>query len=480
MKRSSWLAIVILILFAAVDARAQDGRKRPNLVAIVTDDLGYWALGAYGNRDSRTPTLDRLAADGALFANAFVNTPVCSPSRASYLTGLHGTQLGITDWINMNEADAGVGLPPETVTWPEVLKQNGYATALVGKWHLGHQPPHHPTKHGYDHFWGIPDGGAAAMDPRMEVNGKKEQLKGPTPDLTTDEAIRWLEATTREKPFALSLHFREPHLPYLPVPEEDSKPFTELDPAIPEWKVLNPTFTKDRLREYYGAVHSMDRNVGRLLAKLDDLKLTENTIILFTSDNGYNVGHHALHGKGNGSWIGGGVQGPKRPNMFEHSVRVPLIIRWPGVAKPGTRIEQPVMNTDTFATVCGMLGVTPPADSKQQGRDFSPLLRGETIADWRTDTFGQYDLHNAGIAFMRMVRTGDWKLVRHHMSNSSNELYDLRSDPLEKQNRYYDKKARAVRDELQAKLTAWQQSIDDPVLKLDANRPIEPNPPVGE
>src|SRR5687768_6521650 len=159
------------ILFLAYSVHAADPRK-PNIIAIVTDDQARWSIGAYGNKDARTPNMDRLAAEGALFVNAFVNTPVCSPSRAAFLTGLHGTQVKITDWINMNEASVGVGLPPETLTWPEVLKQHGYATALVGKWHLGHLPQHHPTKHGYDHFWGFPGGGTEPMDPHVEVDGK--------------------------------------------------------------------------------------------------------------------------------------------------------------------------------------------------------------------------------------------------------------------------------------------------------------------
>jgi uncharacterized sulfatase len=291
--------------------------------------------------------------------------------------------------------------------------------------------------------------------------------------------MRWLEEN-RERPFALSMHFREPHLPYGPVPEEDAAVYRDADVAIPDWKLLDPTFTKDLTRRYYASIHAVDRNLGRLLAKLDELKLADRTIVLFTSDHGYNVGHHVLHGKGNAVWIGGGVQGPKRPNMFESSIRVPLLMRWPGVLKGGTRIEQPVMNLDTFSSVLGMLGVSAPAGTKQHGRDFSPLLRGEPVKDWRTEVFGQYDLHNAGLAFMRMVRTDEWKLVMHHMSNADNELYNLKDDPGERRNRYYDKQAREIREQLRKRLTAWQKSIDDPVLKLDANRPIEMGPPSGQ
>jgi uncharacterized sulfatase len=466
--------------FTPATHAADTPARRLNIIAIVTDDQGHWSLGAYGNRDAKTPNLDRLAAEGAIFTNAFVTTPVCSPSRASFLTGLYGTQVSVTDWINMNESAQGVGLPPETVTWPEVLKAGGYATALVGKWHLGRLPQHHPTRHGYDHFWGMLNGGTSQlMNPLIEVGGETKRLKGYVGDLLTDESIRWIEANAG-KPFALSMHFREPHLPYGPVPKEDSAPFRESDPAVPDAPDLESTFTKDLLRKYHASVHSIDRNLGRLFAKLDELKLSEHTIILFTSDHGYNVGHHTLHGKGNAVWIGGGTHGPKRPNMFDTSMRVPLLVRWPGVVEPSTRIEGHVSNVDTFATVLGMLGVPQPADHMQYGRDFSPLLRGDSAGDWPTEVFGQYDLHNAGIAFMRMVRTPRWKLVRHHMTNGHNELYDLAEDPGETRNRYYDKKVRDVRDTLQERLTAWQASINDPILRVDADRPIEPGPPVGE
>jgi arylsulfatase A-like enzyme len=137
------------------------------------------------------------------------------------------------------------------------------------------------------------------------------------------------------------------------------------------------------------------------------------------------------------------------------------------------------MNVDMFATVCGMLGLTPPADNVQNGRDFSPLLRGEPVKDWPTTTFGQFDVHIFALDYMRMVRTSDWKLIRHQMFSGSNELYDLKNDPLETRNRYYDKHVADVRDRLQKQLTEWQRSIDDPLLKLD-NRPIEPGPPMGQ
>jgi uncharacterized sulfatase len=462
-RRYLWLLLVALALGAVVRPTPAAEPDRLNLIAIVTDDQARWALSAYGNKECPTPNMDRLAREGARFLNAFCPTPVCSPSRASYLTGRYGTQFGITDWIDPIESAAGLGLPVEATTWPQVLQKHGYTTALIGKWHLGIKPQFHPTRRGFDHFYGFLGGGNQPMNPTLEVDGKEKKLTGSLPDLLTDDAIRFIEKSSG-KPFAVLLHFRAPHTPYGPVPEEDLAPFKKLDPAIPEPPGIDKAQVKQWTREYYASIHSVDRNLGRLFERLDKLKLTEKTIITFTSDHGYMIGHHTLHAKGNAYWIAGGVRGPMRPNMFEESIRVPLLVRWPGVVKPGLEIAEPVTNIDMFASVLGMLGVPMPAEIKQEGTDFSPLLRGKKIA-WRDAIFGQYDVHNSGLAYMRMIRTNEWKLVRHHHSMFMDELYNLREDPGETKNRYGSAAHRAVRDQLQKRLTEWQESINDPLLK---------------
>jgi uncharacterized sulfatase len=439
-----------------------------NLVSIVTDDQGRWALGCYGNAECRTPHMDRIAREGARFLNAFTCTPVCSPSRASFLTGRYGTQVGITDYLAPNEEAAGAGLPDSAITWPSVLQRHGYVTGLVGKWHLGRQPQFHPTKKGFDHFYGFLGGGVQPMTPTFEVDGKEQQLKGDSSDLLTDNAMQFIEKQAA-KPFALLVHFRAPHLPYGPVAEQDSSPFKGLDPTTPSHPGLNVQQVKNWTRDYYTSIHSVDRNVGRLLAKLDELKLTDKTIVMFQSDHGYMIGHHGVHTKGNGHWVAGGVTGPKRPNMFDDSIRIPLLIRWPGVVKPGTEIKETISNIDTFASVLGMLRVPPPEGYKQEGMDFSPLLRGEQVP-WRDTLFGQYDLHNLGLAYMRMIRTDEWKLVRHHHANGLDELYDLKGDPGETKNLYNTAAQQQIRDGLQARLTGWMRGVDDPLLKGAGSR----------
>lgn len=445
----------------------QDGRStRPNLITIVTDDQGRWAMGTYGNREIRTPNMDRIGREGIVFTNAFVVTPVCSPSRAVYLTGRWPTELGITDWIAPIEARNGLGLKGRT--WPEVLRQNGYRTGLVGKWHLGMEPEYHPGKLGFDHFMGFLGGGNRPMNPTLEVNGENKKLNGPLPDLLVDDAIGFVKRNSR-RPFALSLHFRAPHLPYGPVPKQDSTPYKDLDPQVPVPRGAVAKQIKKWNRDYYASITSIDRNIGRLLDALDELKLTKNTIVLFTSDHGYNNGRHNINTKGNGHWIAGGVNGPKRPNMWDTSIRVPLVIRWPGVIPPGTRNDALVTNLDMFRTVIGILDIPWKDLPDVHGKDFSPVLRGKKIAETKA-IFGQYDLHNNGLAYLRMIRTKKFKFVKHYRTNFMDELYDVENDPDEKRNLMRGRQSGRFRDtakDLEKTLIEWQRSIDDPILKLD-------------
>ena len=458
------ILLILGLLLAVVSAADAGQPKKMKIIVVVTDDQSRWSLGCYGNKESRTPNMDRLAKDGAKFLSAFVATPVCSPSRASFLTGRYGTQVNITDWITPKEAQGGLGLPREAITWMSLLQRAGYFTGLIGKWHLGMLPQFHPTRNGFNHFMGFLGGGNSPMNPTLEIGGKEQKLKGSLPDILTDDAIDFVKKN-RERPFALMLNFREPHAPYAPTPAEDAAPFKNLDPTIPDFPNLPVKRVKQLTREYYASVHSVDRNLGRLLELLDQLGLRENTIIIFTSDHGYMIGHHGLIHKGNAAWIIEGREKERRPNMFDHSLQVPLLVRWPGVVKPGTEVREMVSNIDTFASILGILKVPPPSDYKQEGKDFSPILRGEKVA-WRDAIFAQYDPHNGLKANMRTIRTERWHLVRQYMKNGQpDELFDLKNDPEELRNLYDDAKHREVREQLQQRLTEWMRSVDDPLLR---------------
>ncbi|HTU99541.1 MAG TPA: sulfatase-like hydrolase/transferase [Luteitalea sp.] len=437
--------------------------SRPNILFIVTDDQAHWSLGSHGNADARTPHLDRLASEGVRFTRAFTPSPVCSPSRATMLSGRYGTEVGITDWINPDENAAGVGLPPALTTWAEALQRAGYRTGLVGKWHLGDRPEFHPTKQGYESFYGFLGGGNDPMNPRLEVNGVTQVVQGAEPDVMTDAALAFLRSSD-ERPFALSLHFRAPHTPYGPVPEQDLAPFRDAQVSIPVFPGLDQAQVRQWTREYYASIHSVDRNMARLMEVLESSGLREKTVVIFTSDHGYNIGHHGLHTKGNGTWIAGGVNGPTMPNMFDESLRPPLIVRGPGV--PAGRVaDQLVSFEDIYPTVLALAGVALPADAPTHGRDVTPILRDETPSAWRDAVFGQYDIHHYAIAHLRMVRTEQWKLVRSYGTTTKDQLFDLQTDPGERKNLWNAPEQRDRRRELERRLRAWMATYDDPLLK---------------
>jgi uncharacterized sulfatase len=457
------VSLLLLSSLATVSfAGETEKAKRPNIVAIVTDDQGRWALGCYGNRDVRTPRLDALAAAGAVHDNAFTVTPVCSPSRAAYLSGLWPSEVGITDWISPEEASEGLGL--DAPTWPAALQSAGYQTGLFGKWHLGERPEFHPTRRGFDRFTGFLSGGNTPMNAVLEVDGARTQTEGPLPDYLTDQAMAFIRTAPADRPFCVCLHFREPHLPYGPVPAEDSAPFVGAEIAIPDHPGLNAKQVRESTRAYYASVHAVDRNVGRLLDLLDQMKLAENTIVIFTSDHGYNEGRHGIDTKGNGHWLAGGVRGPKRPNLWDTSLQVPLLVRWPGKIRPGLRLSSPVTNLDTYRTVLGLVGAPVPEGARARGLDWSAELF-EKPAAAREATYAQYDLHNGGLAYLRSIRTDRYKYVRHFRARGMDELYDLVADPGETKNLAGRPQLAPVVADLRDRLLAWQRSIDDPVLR---------------
>jgi uncharacterized sulfatase len=466
---------------------------RPNIVFIYTDDQASWTLGCYDNPQAHTPHLDRLAAQGARLTNALVATPVCSPARAALFSGRYGSEVGILDFITnpghkeYTPANGAIGLQSRFVTFPALLARAGYATALVGKWHLGDwtadpQRRFHPTQHGFEFFMGLTGGGTSTRDPMLEQDGIERKFTGLTDDILTGEAIAFLERQST-RPFFLFLGLRAPHTKYLPVAPEDAAPYRDLDPVIPnpEYPDLNVADVKRMMREYLSACTGVDRNAGRVLAALDRLKLAENTIVIFSSDHGYNMGHNGIWHKGNGIWATNtlppaapNIARRYRPNLYDHSLRVPVIVRWPGVIKPGTVVRETVSSLDFYPTLLAMAGTRVPAAVTVHGRDFLPLLRGESVGGWSNDFYAEYSMRVYCRTDMRAYRTPEWKLVRDFLNPSRDELYDLRADPAESRNRIRDTHDPAVLAQLAALDTRIRERMRlyrDPLLaQLDPNQ----------
>lgn len=468
MLRSATVAIAI-ICFATQAAFA----ATPNILFLFTDDQAPWALGASGHPHAVTPHMDRIAKEGAYLVNSFTTTPVCSPSRASLMTSRYGSELGITDWINPR-VEPKMGLDPSTVTWPEVLQQHGYKTGLVGKWHLGLTPEFHPHKTGFDYFMGFLGGGNAPKNPTLEKDGKEQKFEGLTPDILTDHAVEFLTVNQEER-FALAVHYRAPHTRWLPVAEEDWELFESLDPTIPnpDYAKLDVPRVKKMTREYLASVHSVDRNVGRILDLLDELKLADNTVVIYSSDHGYSMGHNGIWHKGNGHWVlteppaaKANIPKGQRPNMYDHSIRVPTMVRWPGVVQPGSVVTKPVSNLDWYPTLVDIAGATLPGGETIRGQSITPLLRGND-AEWTDDFYAEYSTHHQSHTHMRMYRTPKWKLIRDFLNPERDELYDLANDPAESTNLIAsnDAKVQKIIADLHAKIVARMKEISDPVLK---------------
>ena len=455
---------LLLVLAVALSLRAAD---RPNILFVYTDDQAGWALGLSGHPHASTPNMDGLFQRGAYLPNSFTVTPVCSPSRASLITSRYGSELGLTDWLHSGR-EPNMGIQANALTWPELLQQAGYSTALVGKWHLGLLDEHHPTKHGYGHFMGFRGGGTTPADPVLEKDGKHRRFEGLTADILTDEALEFLD---REKdgPFLLSLHYRAPHARWLPVAPEDWAPFDGLDPIIPNpgFPYLDVERVRRMTREYLASTKSVDRNIGRVLVRLDALGLAETTVIVYTSDHGYNMGHSGVWHKGNGHYVltrrpppTANIPGGQRPNMWDRSIRVPTAVVWPGRVKPGTVVEETVSNLDWFPTLVAIAGARIPEGSTVRGRDISPVLVGDA-ENWDNSLFGEYSTHHQSRTHMRMLRTPRWKLVRDFLNPERDELYDLSADPDETTNMIYHPKARAVVDRMSASLLARMRAHAD-------------------
>ncbi len=472
-----------------------ENSRRPNIVFIMADDQAAWTIGAAGYPNTFTPELDKLAGQGVLMRNTFAAAAVCSPARAGVITSRYSSEVGIENFLG----EGAPGIPADVVTWPQVLRDAGYRTAMVGKWHIGDADDSYlPPAKGYEFFSGWPLGGKTSRDPRICVEGQWKEFKGEyTSDVLADMAMGYIERF-KDEPFAVSLHFWAPHanqgvpddfkLPYddrtwLPLKDEDLAPWRQMDLTLPEpnFPNLDVPRVERMMREYYASVRSNDRNVGRILAKLDELGLAENTIVIYTSDHGYMIGHHGLWHKGNAWWITTDGKDPAgiytdlmfdrplvvRNNLYDCSIRVPGIIRWPAKLKAGTVTTETFTHLDWFPTLLAMAGVDVPKDATLRGKNYLPVLEGRA-GDWDNDLMAQH-------LRLRCYRTTQWKLVRDFTRLGRDELYRYADDPDERHNiiNSDDPQVVAARKELDGKLRAQMKEINDPLYPYAEAWPLD-------
>jgi choline-sulfatase len=468
----------LVILFALASSHAAS--RSPNIIIFNTDDHAQWGVGAYGNKEVLTPNMDRLAREGMMFTHAFTK-PVCSASRAMTLTGQYSHRLGVPDYIPYgNPVFARNGLPPDTPTIASVLKAAGYRSATIGKWHLGYGPKYYPHLYGFDVAEGylhVPAGEEyktagplpTIIDGKIVTGQKNKQQT----DVLTDRAIHFVRQN-RERPFFLFFNPFVTHQSYWGTATDadmahyQDKALTLPDLSrIPEMKI-DETEALRLLRIHYGHVTCADRNLGRLLTALDELGLTENTLVLFMADNGMNIGHHGLVGKGNASIVGSKPV-IRRPNMFDNSVLVPFIVRWPGMVKAGTTNDAFVSTIDLLPTFMQLTGAG--QNRKTDGRSLLPVLKGDRNVKWRDYYCDTYDMvylgNNGEQPHMRMIRTNEWKLVlyfdpdgRPLDGGTRHELFDLRNDPAELNNLYGEPSAAAIQSNLDKRLRSWMREAN--------------------
>ncbi len=449
-------------------------RSAPNIIFMLTDDQQQSAMSAYGNRILKTPNMDRIAEGGLRFTQAFVTNSLCAPSRASFLTGLYSHAHGVMTNGDGPTVRNQPGLKDDQITFAHLLRQVGYYTALVGKWHIRSWPT------GFDH-WVILPGQGAYQDPDMIANGVRVQFRGHVEDVVGDQALAFLQHRPKDKPFCLLYQFKAPHRSWNPAARFE-KVFDDVEIPTPrtfedklegrpeavrkaEMAIADMPDFRERgvpaslpreerkrrnlqalVKNYYRVLLGVDENVGRVLDFLDKNDLAENTVIVYTSDNGFFLGEHGLFDK---------------RLMYEPSIRIPMLVRCPARVKPG-QVDSThlVLNIDVAPTLLELAGV--PVPSWMHGRSWLPLLEGQET-QWRDAFLYEYYEYPAVhcVRKNRGVRTDRWKLIHFWEQPEEWELYDLKNDPDEINNLAARPEQTGRVKQLQAKLEELRRQVGD-------------------
>lgn len=378
--------LLLILTLAFASAAFAD---RPNILLVLDDDLGYGDLGCYGAKDVLTPNLDKFAAEGLRFTSCYAAHPNCSPSRTALMTGRTPTRIGVRDWI---PEDSPVHMRRSEITIAKLLQESGYTTCHAGKWHMNgefNKPTQpQPNDHGFDHWFSTHNNAYPNHhnpDNFVRNGVAVGRLEGYAAHLVADEAMRWLDARDKSKPFFAYVCFHEPHEPI----SSDAK-YAAL------YHSNDPSFNG-----HHGNISQMDDAFGRLMKKLDDAGLRENTLVLFTSDNGPAITAQHPHGSA-------GPLRDKKGSTWEGGIRIPGILRWPGKTMPGSVCDEPVSGVDFLPTVCAIAGLQVPQDRTIDGASWLPVLEGRRV-ERQTPLYWHFN--RATGAPKVAMRVGDWKVL---------------------------------------------------------------------
>ena len=444
------IAITLLIAIAsAAPALAQPAQTtRPNVILIITDDVGYGDIGSYGAPDIKTPNIDSLAKNGTRLTD-FYAAPNCSPTRAMLISGRYQQRSRIENPLPGSRQAQDLGLPATGRTLPQLLKNNGYRTGLVGKWHLGYKPEFSPNAHGFDYFFGFKSGlidyyqhTDAAGEHDLFENTEPTHVSGYSTDVFTDRSVKFIEQNAGQ-PFFLEVAFNAAHWPFQ-IPDH---PSVAPDNARFVQPNDDPTSTR---RDYVSIVERADQGVGKILATLERLGLTRNTLVIYTQDNG-------------GEWLSRNAPLFHRKNtVWEGGIRVPAIVKWPGHVPAGKTSAQVGIMMDLTATILAVTNSPVPPNARLEGINLLPLLqpgaqRTERTLFWRVTTQARRQ---------RAVRQGDWKLLLdggvpflYNLTDDVGERHDLANQRMDIVKRLYPL------------IGQWEQDVDAEAKSLSAPTP---------